>query len=256
MAEREKKITPFSVALKWLLKEKLEITREELAEKLKIGPGYLSALSTGARQGNNPELRIAIAEYFGMSHDAMLDLGKWLLAGEKGEDWTPPVPRIINLSANIAATSSTSDEVKVLTSYEENAPINFIPVKKAKATLSAGNGNFVIDDRAVDIYYFRSDWLHSVCQPHGAILMDVDGQSMFPTVNHRDTVLIDMMSSEFADDQIFAVGIRDTILIKRLRKSPTGMVKVISDNRDFDDIEVDPEDVRILGRVVWLGMVI
>ncbi len=50
-----------------------------------------------------------------------------------------------------------------------------------------------------------------------------------------------------------AVGIDDTIMVKRLEKRP-GQLTLISDNRVYEKVLIDSAaaSVRILGRVVWL----
>ena len=52
---------------------------------------------------------------------------------------------------------------------------------------------------------------------------------------------------------IYAVGVEDTILVKRLEKHPNKLV-LSSDNKDFKPIYLEADmlsKVRILGRVIW-----
>ena len=50
-----------------------------------------------------------------------------------------------------------------------------------------------------------------------------------------------------------AVGIDDTIMVKRLEKRP-GKLVLVSDNRAYETVLIDSDaaNVRILGRVIWL----
>ena len=135
-------------------------------------------------------------------------------------------------------------------------PVGFIAVPKIKAKLSAGNGAFVYDERPVGYYHFRSDWLFRVCQPNEALLFDVDGKSMEPTIKDKDTVLIDKGSVDMADDCVFAIGVDDSIRVKRLRLKMNGKVEVVSDNLDktnYPNEEVERDSLRILGQVKWRG---
>ena len=51
---------------------------------------------------------------------------------------------------------------------------------------------------------------------------------------------------------IYAVGMNETILLKKLEPLPGGKVRVISDNRDeYPPYVADAAAVRIIGQVVW-----
>jgi phage repressor protein C with HTH and peptisase S24 domain len=83
--------------------------------------------------------------------------------------------------------------------------------------------------------------------------MQVSGDSMEPGIRDGDTVMIDRSRTAVVAGGIYAVGIDDTIMIKRLEKRP-GQLALISDNRAYETILVDAgaAAVRILGRVVQL----
>ncbi|MBW2366771.1 MAG: S24 family peptidase, partial [Deltaproteobacteria bacterium] len=52
---------------------------------------------------------------------------------------------------------------------------------------------------------------------------------------------------------IYAVGVEDTILVKRVEKHPNAMV-LLSDNKDYAPIYLKSEDIdsiRIIGKVIW-----
>ena len=84
-------------------------------------------------------------------------------------------------------------------------------------------------------------------------MMEVSGDSMEPGIRAGDTVMIDRSQIAVVAGGIFAVGIDDTIMVKRLEKRP-GKLALISDNRAYETVLVDSAgaSVRILGRVVWL----
>ena len=83
--------------------------------------------------------------------------------------------------------------------------------------------------------------------------MEVFGHSMEPVIKEGDTVLIDQSQTQILAGAIYAVGVEDTILVKRLEKHPDKLV-LCSDNKDFPPIflAVDEcEKVRILGKIIW-----
>lgn len=82
----------------------------------------------------------------------------------------------------------------------------------------------------------------------------IDGSSMEPTISHGDAVLLDCGDHGPADG-IYALRYDGQLRIKRLRLNPaTKMVTIISDNPLFgEEPNVNPLDLDIIGKVVWIG---
>jgi phage repressor protein C with HTH and peptisase S24 domain len=78
------------------------------------------------------------------------------------------------------------------------------------------------------------------------------GDSMFPTLHHSDTVMIDTTQRTLnLHDRIWAISLFGSAAIKRLRPIGKRRVRIISDNPAVDDQEVDAKDLIIGGRVIW-----
>lgn len=132
-----------------------------------------------------------------------------------------------------------------------------ILVPRVAARLAAGSGSLETDGDVLGHYAFRGDWIGKKGNPKRMVLMDVIGESMQPEIKHGDMVLIDQGKTDVLGYGFFAVGIDDAVYVKQLRPKP-GKLILHSLNPDYDDIEVDmaaehPEDVRIIGRVLWVG---
>lgn len=124
-----------------------------------------------------------------------------------------------------------------------------------KARLCAGDGSFEVDENIRDYWMFRTDWLKSKGVASEMILIDVYGNSMEPELKDGDTVLIDTSRKEILAGSIYAVGIDDTIMVKRIEKHP-GKLVLISDNKDYEPLYLsksEMESVRIIGKVVWIS---
>ncbi|WP_240338945.1 S24 family peptidase [Novosphingobium sp. BW1] len=81
-----------------------------------------------------------------------------------------------------------------------------------------------------------------------------DGDSMFPTLVNDDTVVIDTTQTVLnLQDRIWACSVYGAGAIKRLRAIAGGKVLVQSDNPNIPDQEIISDDLRIVGRVIWLG---
>jgi len=129
----------------------------------------------------------------------------------------------------------------------------FRRIPKVAARLSAGTGSFECDPDISQFLSFPSAWLARKGSAAAMVAMEVFGQSMEPLIREGDTVLIDQSQTRIMAGAIYAVGVDDTILVKRLEKHPDALV-LCSDNKDFSPIHLDIhalEKVRILGRVIW-----
>lgn len=136
---------------------------------------------------------------------------------------------------------------------EADSPYQAVP--KVRARLSAGGGSFETGGEVEGYYSFRRDWLRRKGRPEQMVLMDVVGNSMEPELRHGDMALIDQSQTAVVAHGVYAVGVEDTVLVKRVEKRPGALV-LLSDNRDYAPIVLagdELEALRVIGRVVWLG---
>ena len=130
----------------------------------------------------------------------------------------------------------------------------FVP----KSNLRAGMGNGAFEfqsEQVVDTLAFKTRWiLERGYNPKRLALISCVGDSMQPTLSDSDLALVDLRETDAADG-LFAIGIDDTIRIKRLRTKLDGTISVISDNEKYETEHYTPEEaesvVRVIGRVVW-----
>jgi len=130
----------------------------------------------------------------------------------------------------------------------------FRKIPKVKARLSAGGGSFEVGDEIEGLYSFKKDWLRSRGNSGKMVLMDIFGNSMEPDLKDGDTVLVDQSQKDIMAGAIYAVGIDDTVMVKRLEKHPNKLV-LLSDNKDYSPIYLqgnEMDTVRIIGKVIWI----
>jgi len=130
----------------------------------------------------------------------------------------------------------------------------FFPVPKVKARLCAGAGSFEVDSQIEGYYSFQKKWLQFKGVADRMVLMDVFGNSMTPEIKDGDTILIDQSQKDIFAGTIYAVGIEDTIMVKRIEKHPRKLV-LLSDNTEYAPIFLTDEEmdsVRIIGKVLWI----
>jgi phage repressor protein C with HTH and peptisase S24 domain len=143
------------------------------------------------------------------------------------------------------------------TFIKKSAPSDslFKNIPKVRARLSAGGGSFEVGSEIEGYYAFRRDWLTTKGSRNKMVLMDIFGNSMEPEMKDGDTILIDESQKDILAGAIYAVGIDDTIMVKRVEKHPNKLV-LLSDNKDYSPIYLQGNElnsVRIIGKVIWIS---
>ncbi len=131
---------------------------------------------------------------------------------------------------------------------------DFEAVPKVKARLSAGGGSFDVKSDIEGFYSFQKKWLRQKGRSQKMVLVDIVGNSMEPELKNGDTVLVDQSQNEILAGAIYAVGIDDIIMVKRIEKLPDTLV-LRSENKDYPPTHLHGEEVnrvRILGKVIWV----
>jgi phage repressor protein C with HTH and peptisase S24 domain len=133
-----------------------------------------------------------------------------------------------------------------------------ISVKRHPVTVSAGPGAVVTEELGKPYFAFDERWLKALTpsQPSKLSIVRVDGDSMAPTLNAGDEILVDLGDSAGRlRDGIYVLRIDDAVVVKRLALNPTGRrVTVQSDNPaypDWPDCSLD--QINCIGRVIWAG---
>jgi len=135
-----------------------------------------------------------------------------------------------------------------------NVVTQFEKVPKVTARLCAGDGSFETDADVQAYHAFQSDWLRRKGKPEAMVLFDIFGNSMEPEIKDGDTVLIDQSQQAILAGAMYAVGIEDTIMVKRIEKRPNKLV-LLSNHKDYLPVMLTREEasaVRILGKVIWV----
>lgn len=136
--------------------------------------------------------------------------------------------------------------------HEESADFHSVP--KVQARLCAGAGSFEVGPQVNGYYSFDREWLSRKGVADKMVMMDVFGNSMTPEIKDGDTVLVDQAQKDILAGAIYAVGIDDTIMVKRIEKHPHKLV-LLSDNSEYTPIYLSGEEinsVRIIGKVLWI----
>lgn len=122
---------------------------------------------------------------------------------------------------------------------------------------SVGHGALVGLEQKIGDMAFRGDWLAA----KGLValecaLIKARGDSMEPTINDGDLLLVDTRISAVKDDAIYVLQTDHHLIVKRVQQSLDGSMEIISDNKRYSNQTIKPgnaKDISVVGRVRWYG---
>ncbi|MCX2891655.1 LexA family transcriptional regulator [Pseudomonas sp. DCB_BI] len=134
----------------------------------------------------------------------------------------------------------------------------YVPQYDAKAAAGLGSENPHVEIRST--LAFKRDWLKvKGAKADQLIVIYAEGQSMWPTINDRDVLLIDRSRIDPVDRKVFVLAGAEGTIVKRLVQAPLGRWILRSDNDDKDQhpdryfLRSDDNEHRIIGQVIWRG---
>ena len=184
----------------WAMKEK-KLDRKDLADALGVSTMAIGDLINNKTK--KPRNLLELSEILGVD-------AKWLQSGE-GE--TPEI------STALSTISSNN---------EENISLVVLDIE-ASAGDGAVNGDMV---QVVKQLQFVPEQFHKYypgITPANIRIINVKGDSMYPTFNNGDLLFVDISIQAFDGDGIYIFSFDNTIFVKRIQKTGRDYC-IISDN--------------------------
>ncbi len=132
-----------------------------------------------------------------------------------------------------------------------------VTIPRLSLGASAGPGTLDEDERATGAMAFDANWLrHLGVRAQRVSIIRVDGESMAPTLNDGDEIMVDHDDDGTRlRDGVYVLRLDGVLMVKRIALGPRrGVFSVLSDNAHYPDwIDIDPALVAIVGRVAWTG---
>lgn len=94
--------------------------------------------------------------------------------------------------------------------------------------------------------------------PSELFLTRAAGDTMQPTINDRDFILVEKKATRPFAGRIYLVRMDDSLLCKRIHEYPGRKLLLMNDNSRYKHFEIQPDQpaFAIIGRVVWHGRII
>lgn len=204
----------------------LELSQTELARHSGVSQATIAKLENGTTSGSSQIHRIA----------RILQTTAEYLTGETDDPSVGALP---------APTPQT---------IAEQLGMTLIP--EIDLHFALGGGSFVEGPVTTTMVPYRTDWLNRITRglPVDIFLTQGDGDSMIPTILDGDDVIVNRAERTITkQDKIWAVGYGDFVAIKRVRRLANGTYQLMSDNPVVTPIEAIEDELRVIGRVVWIG---
>ncbi len=137
-------------------------------------------------------------------------------------------------------------------------PQGLMPVPRLNVGASAGGGALTEDDQTEAVFAFDPRWLRRLSgSPQQLALIQVEGESMLPTLAHGDDIMVDPSDAgERLRAGIYVLRRDGMLLVKRVQPTAgkPGHADIVSDNQAFpSDAAVPLAGLVIVGRVIWSG---
>lgn len=219
-------------AIAWIRRglAKPEKSQRGLAKALGIDPAGVTRLLAGERQLKAAEIA-KVARYLGEEPPSF---------APRGAAARTPTPEPAPSSSAVTVDGDGYARVAL---YD------------ARAAAGAGG---VGRDLVKHHLLFREQWLRAVTSApiEQLAVLEVDGDSMEPTLRSGDHALIDRTEIRPRQkDGLYVLRVDGGLQVKRVSAHPvSGLLTISSDNpayRSYADIR--PIDVEIIGRVIWIG---
>jgi hypothetical protein len=240
------------------LRERTGLSVREVAEKLKRPPSSYQWYEDEYKKEFLPmdlvSKLLPIFEPHGVEPMELL-----ALAGVKSTD------TLFDIDARARAQRMAGlSDVDAMAPYETSKIVDvegeaYASLVRWDMRLSAGHGAIAPGTpEKLNRVLFRLEWIKRVTATpiEHLIVLDIDGDSMEPTLRSGDNALVDRRQSlPKRRDGIYALNRDGELQVKRVAAHPvSNLLTITSDNPHYPSWpDINPDDVEIVGRLIWIG---
>ena len=175
----------------------------------------------------------------------------------------------VNIRTKTNSELKNSEIDKVISHFKVNKENLVIGTANTSVTIpvldkveaSVGYGVTTYDETESSTYSISTKLAHDLgVSSNMTSIIFARGNSMLPTIEGGDSLLVDLSKKEIYDGKIYCIRMDGQLYAKRLQKISDTKLKVISDNKDYEPVILDFEKLRdydfeVIGEVRWSGRV-
>jgi phage repressor protein C with HTH and peptisase S24 domain len=167
----------------------------------------------------------------------------------------PRDDKLLKLATLLGTTAQELDWTSTAGHFVAEEP-RYVYIQRLDAIGGLGKGRHNEHVEVSGSHAYRSDWvMKNGWDPSQLAVISGEGDSMSPTINHGDVVLINLADTKLKSGDVYAIEDADGTRIKRLFKQLDGRVRVVSDNPDKrlhpDDYLTPDTGAHLVGKVVY-----
>ena len=220
------------------------VMSEEIAQRLKE--------AWDNRDKKRLRTKKQLQDHMGVSHNTIM---RWFRSGNIDKHNLSEVANILDVDVVWLLSGKESVHVREY-STDHGTTERDVLISVYNVELSAGTGmtapEYIKTEKKLA---FDSNWLikHNL-KAKNLIVLRVAGDSMLPSLEDGDSVLIDKSKSNIIDRKIYAIVVGGECKIKRLVRRVDGSIDILSDNPLHNTETVYPSDaehLHIIGQAVY-----
>ncbi len=165
--------------------------------------------------------------------------------------------------SNFISRDNLKNQLKSYIKIQElnlNSDCLNIPVR-GEVNASMGYGVTIYDETQTGVYSISKKLAKDLnISSTSSEIIFASGDSMYPTIEGGDSLLVDKSKTEIYDGRIYCVRIDGQLYAKRLQKIPPATIVVISDNLKYKSFDIDLSkkidyDFAVIGEIKWWGRI-
>jgi len=189
-----------------------------------------------------------LARAVGVSDNAIY---KWVSG--RGQ---PSMISLVNLAraarVSIEWLATGQDAPKGEAQKTESGEFVYLPHNSVRSSVGRGT---VQSRQIVDYLALKGEWLRRRIgiDAKNLMLLEAVSDSMAPTIDEGDLVLVDLRDPRFRHDGVYVLRASGELSIKRIQRRPDGKLIIRNDNAAYEPTVVSADNVNVVGHVIWIA---
>ena len=193
----------------------------------------------------------------GVSEDAIRN---WRRAAKNGVDTSPnqrtlqPIAEALGVTLEWLRTGIDSAEGEVTHSPQTISNLRHIPIVQSHAyvpDIKARSERDIVGQFGFDPQLLKDI---TTARNEDLVIVKMRGSAMQPTIHDSDTIMIDTTQTDVRHSGVFALEYGDVFEVRRIEMNPANQLyRIRVESSDTNFFEVPAQDIKVFGRVVWVG---